>query len=332
MHSTSDVLSLARARQALRTAGLPDDPSLIRASSTRNEVFVGEEFVVRVNRSPNQRLRREAHLCRYLPEEVWAPKVVAYGGELGADYLIVRRIHGAPLARSWPMMSEAQRRSAISQLCLVMAKLHRTPTPVQVPRIDNSPYLIDPRCVTPLVPMLVALDELRHKGVDSGIIDDAEHLAHTIGDALADYDQRQLIHGDLTFENLLWDGVQITGVLDFEWCRGAPIDLELDVLLRMCAYPHAHVAPDLEQVTRAADYEAIPAWIVEFLPSMFRHPRLYDRLRLYAMAFDVKDLLANAATRLTPSLGPLHPLVRLADLIEDGGYLRRTMDRLDVSV
>lgn len=330
--TTSDAFALARARQALRKAGLPDDPSLVRASSTRNEVFVGEAYVVRVNRQPNQRLRREAHLCRFLPQEQWAPTVVAYGGEVGADFLIVKRVHGAPLARAWPMMSQPQRRSAISQLCLAITKLHHTPTPVQVPRVDNQPYLIDPRCVTPLVPMLLALDDLRHKGVDPSIIDAAEDLANAIGDAVADYDQRQLIHGDLTFENVLWDGVQLSGVLDFEWCRGAPVDLELDVLLRMSAYPHAHVAADLEAITRAADYEQIPEWLAEFQPAMFRHPRLYDRLRLYAMAFDVKDLLTNPASRIDATLGPLHPLVRLHDLLTDGGYLRRMLDRIGVPV
>lgn len=325
----SDPFAQARARQALRSAGLDDETDLTRASSTRNEVFVGDEFVVRVNRHPNQRLRREAELCNYLPDEPWAPQVVAYGGKLGADYLIVRRLPGQPLARSWPLMSTAQRRSAISQLCLAITQLQLTPTPVTIPQIDNLPYLIDPRCVSPIVPLLMALEDLKRAGWDNGIINAAENLANDIGDALADYDRRQLIHGDLTFENVLWDGVHLTGVLDFEWCRGAPIDMELDVLLRMAAFPFAHVAPDLESISRAEDYVELPVWLAEFRPALFSHPRLIERLVLYSMAFDAQEL-----TTLTPTdrgtLGRLHPLSRLGELVTDGGHLATVLDRVGV--
>jgi Ser/Thr protein kinase RdoA (MazF antagonist) len=321
----------ARARQALRTAGLPEDGPLHRASSTRNEVFVGDEFVVRVNRQPDQRLRREAQLCEYLPDAPWAPRVVAYGGEFGADFLIVRRLPGAPLGRCWPDMTLEQRRSAISQLCAMAGELHSVRTPVRLPPVENLPYLIDPRCVTPLVPMLVALDQLRTSGVDRGLIDAAEDIAHQTGDALADYDRRQLIHGDLTFENLLWDGTRLSGVLDFEWCRGAPIDMELDVLLRVCALPFAHVAEDYEDRTLKKDYAPIPSWLCEFRPDLFAHPRIFDRLRLYCMAFDIHDLILDPPTRPRADLGPLHPLHRLRNLVDTGGHLQELLSPLGIS-
>lgn len=332
MTSSVPHFAQARARQALKTAGLPDEPNLIRASSTRNEVFIGSHHVVRVNRHPNQRLRREALLCRYLPNAHWRPQVEAYGGELGADFLIVRRLPGKPLAHSWPDMSIDQRRNAVQQLGTALDQLHGVATPVRIPRVDNLPYLIDPRCITPLVPMLLEIDRLRSLGVDSRVLDEAEAIAHETGDAIADYDQRQLIHGDLTFENVLWDGQQISGILDFEWCRGAPIDMELDVLLRLCAFPYAHVAPDYEDRTLAADYRPIPEWLAECCPRLFTHPRLADRLRLYSLAFDLADLADDPTTRRMADLGPLHPLNRLIRLLEGESYIDTMLAPLGISV
>ncbi len=336
---SSDHFALARARHALATAGLPDDASLVRANSTRNEVFVGDRVVVRVNRQPNQRLRREAELCRFLPNERWAPRVLAYGGQLGADFLVVERLPGAPLAQSWPLMSTVQRREATAQLAWATAQLHATPMPATVPRIENLPYLIDPRCVTPLLPLLMGLATLRKRGIDSGLISAAEaYVAHS-GDALADYDQRNMIHGDLTFENMLWDGSQLTALLDFEWCRGGPLDMELDVLFRMAAFPYAHVGPDLERMTRAEDYADLPSWLVEFRPDLFRHPRLADRLRLYALAFDIKELLDHPVdvngqipVSRSSNIGPLHPLNRMSRLLTFDSYLDRTMARIGLRV
>ena len=63
----SGSFALARARRALEEAGLPVDLPLERASSVTNEVWLSDRYVVRVNRQPNQRLRREAALGPLLP-------------------------------------------------------------------------------------------------------------------------------------------------------------------------------------------------------------------------------------------------------------------------
>ncbi len=332
MTSENPLFAQARARQALRLAGFDDPEVLERASSTRNEVFLSPELVVRVNRHPNQRLHREALLCRHLPDEPWAPEVLAYGGEIGADYLVVKRQPGAPLSRWWPGLSTNVRRDAIRQLCSALTVIHETQTPVHLPRIDNSPHLIDPRNVTPLVPLLLAIDDLRP--IDPGLFDDLSEYVHGTADALSEYSQRTLIHGDLSFENLLWNGAELTAILDFEWCRGAPLDLELDVLFRFCAFPHAHVAPDYEARTHADDYADVPVWVAEERPDLFEHPALFDRLMLYAISFSVQELITNpiAAKTRRSTLGPLHPVCRLSNLLDHGGHLTPILGRIGLPV
>jgi hypothetical protein len=96
--------------------------------------------------------------------------------------------------------------------------------------------------------------------VDAGIVDALDAMVDDLAPAIMPFTDTTLVHGDLTFENILWDGRRITSILDFEWCRGAPRDVDLDVLLRMCAFPFLHVAADYEKQTRAADYRRRGGW------------------------------------------------------------------------
>src|SRR5438034_1209847 len=81
--------------------------------------------------------------------------------------------------------------------------------------------------------------------VDTTLMSDVSLLVHENAQALDPFDGSTLVHGDLTFENILWDGRNVT-MLDYEWSQGAPADVDLDILLRCCALPFLHVAPAYE--------------------------------------------------------------------------------------
>ncbi|MEZ5340480.1 MAG: phosphotransferase [Acidimicrobiales bacterium] len=71
--------------------------------------------------------------------------------------------------------------------------------------------------LSPAAPISLALDQLGElPHVDSSVIDDAQVIVRR-GEAraLAECDLRYLIHGDLVRENVLWDGQQISAILDF---------------------------------------------------------------------------------------------------------------------
>lgn len=325
MDSTGDRLALVRARRALEGAGLPGGDALTRASSTRNEVYLGRDYVVRVNKQPNRRLRREAILCGELPDYTWTPKVVAYGGEVGADFLIVERHRGINLSMAWPHMHRKLRYRAIRFLAAGLRSLHEIETPIAVPRIDTAPHLLDGSTVSPVAPMVGAIEDLKKvDGVDKGLLADLKSQVIELAPALPNLDRRTLIHGDLTFENLLWDGEKITAFVDFEWCRGAPADLDLDVLLRFCAFPQAHVPEKLSRITKPEDYQEVTGWLMRQIPEMFEHPQLYDRLRLYAFSYDLRELKLDPRPPSGRG-GPLHPYNRIRSMLGSGGYLHRLL-------
>jgi aminoglycoside phosphotransferase (APT) family kinase protein len=330
----TDAFAMARARRALAEAGLDMHLPLTRASSVTNEVWISDEYVVRVNRQPNQRLRREAQLGPSLPAEVGYPTIVAYGGQLGADWLVVRRVRGNPLSRCWPTMTAFQRRAAVSQLAGMLQALHRTRCPAGIPEIDTPQLLGRPRMgLRAADAILVALDraeQLPH--VERSLMADTRRLVLDTGDAIEPFDAPTLVHGDLHFENVLWDGISVTTMLDFEWSRPGPPDLELDVFLRFCAYPYLHVAEDYEHLTRAEDYEPVARWLAEDYPELFAVPGLFERTRIYAIAYDVRELLLFPPPRAPRELSTYHPHNRLERVVRGGSHLHRLAgmnDRVD---
>lgn len=328
MTDTIAPFAEARARRALALTGLRRDVPLSRADSVTNEVFLTEAHVIRVNRKPTGRLHREAVLCASLPRRPWAPEVVAHGYEAGLDYLVAARRPGATLARWWPMLSTAHREQATHQLGRAMAELHTTPCPDGLPELDTNPQLVDLHDASPLLGLFGALDRLRGRsGVDTGLVRQAEELLVATGAAVVDHRPHGLVHGDLSFENVLWDGACLSGLVDFEWSRSAPADLDLDVLLRFCAFPGAHLPAHREGELQARDFEDLPGWLRVAYPALFAHPRLLDRLRIYALGFDVRELLS--ARPLTPgaNLPPLHPYRRLRQLLDGLSHVDRFRER-----
>ena len=329
----SDSFSMARARKALAQAGFDEHVPITRASSVTNEVWLTDDMVIRVNRRPNHRLRREADLAPHLPDSVGYPRTIAYGGELGADWLITERRPGEMLSVCWPDMGEFERRNAVRQLAGMLRELHQVKVPPGLPPIEDPPQLLDPAKIPVIAPILTTLDALEQgaasNGVSAGLIADIRLLVSNPNNALEPYSTATLIHGDLHFQNVLWDGFSVTALLDLEWARGAPPDLDLDVFLRFCAHPHWFVAPEYVERTRVEDYAAVPYWLAEYYPELFGHEYALERLELYSIAYDVRDLYDEVVKNKkviegsTRDLPEWHPHKRLEDTVYGRTHLRR---------
>lgn len=279
----------------------------------------------------NGRLSREGELYNHLPAHPLSPSRVAGGSDSSADYLIIERRRGGPLAHAWPDLTRQQRREAVHHLGTYMAQLHTTPTPSHLARLRRCPQLIDGQTKPYTAPLLSGIRELEQsESVDRGLLADvhlrvAEGLHH-----LADYDERHLVHGDLTFENLLWDGTRLSAIIDFEWSRGGPADLDLDVLMRCCAFPKLHVATDHVERTRVEDYADVMPCLAEVHPTLFEHPALFDRLVIYALSFEIGLLLRNPVQGTRRGLDPEHPLNRIAALLGSGGHVADQLHAIGV--
>jgi aminoglycoside phosphotransferase (APT) family kinase protein len=240
------------------------------------------------------------------------------------------------LSACWPDMSEFERESAVRQLAGMLRELHSVPVPAELPPVDDPPQLLDPvqfKLTGKLLAQLDALErDAEQTGVDTRLIADARHLVLETEAALDPFPTTTLIHGDLHFQNVLWDGFSVTAILDLEWARGAPPDLDLDVFLRFCAHPHWFVAPEYAERTRVEDYAAVPYWLAANYPELFAHEYELERTELYSIAYDVHDLAAEvdackkrnerAIEGSTRDLPEWHPHKRLENTIFSKSHLR----------
>ena len=317
-------MAVARARHALAKAHLDPNVELQPLSSVTNEVWLAGDHVVRVNRHPVQRLWREATLMSLLPPEVKAPTVVAYGGIVGADWMVTERAPGEILARCWPTMGEAERRTAVSQLADILRCLHQFECAEPLPAIDVPQILTCEEGARSIERIIDALSEAQELAfVDPVTIMAAKTFVRDVAPSLGDFRTTTFVHGDLHFENILWNGHEVSALLDFEFARAAPADLDLDVLLRFCAYPFMHVAEDYEHLTHTKDYDAVPWWLAEDYPELFEAPKALERVRLYSIAYDVRDLLTEPPRVPVEHLSHLHPYHRLAAAVRGECHLDR---------
>lgn len=308
------VTRLARIRVAnvLAAAGLSTDTPLERMSSVTNEVWRTPDYIIRVNRKTDGRLRREAFLSRHLPADIPYPRVMAVSATRESDWVITKRVPGGPLSRAWPSMENDQRRKAIEQISSMLRSLHQTTFPTQIPTIIEPPQLIDPGFHNPTARLDAALVKLRKiANVDSGLVDAVSAQTRSLTSALQGIESDNFVHGDLTFENLMWNGTDVSAMIDFEWSRPGPADLDLDILLRLSAYPFLHVAEDYEHETLAADYKCVPEILESCYPELWDCDGVVDRLVLYAIAYDVRALLRFPPKDHASRLSEHHPVNRL---------------------
>ena len=312
-----------RAREALGEAGCAETTLEWVASNTNEVWFVGP-YVLRVCPvSRTRRLSNEAAVVARLPDAVPHATVVATGPSRVGEWLVSERLAGLPLSRAWPALRETERQDAVHQVGQALRALHGLP-PEAVPKVPG--FLTGDTLECPhqlpasrLLELLERAGRLAH--VDRGLVEAARALVITTRGVLDEGPATATIHGDLHFENLLWNQGRLTAVLDFEWSRPGPADLDLDVLLRFCADPGAHVAVDYQDRTHAADYRSVPRWLREVYPELFAHPRLNERLALYCLSYDVRDLLLHRPAGPEADLGVNHPLRRIRRLMEGRSHL-----------
>jgi hygromycin-B 7''-O-kinase len=309
-----------RATAALAEAGLTGLP-LERVASNANEVWFAGPYVLRVCPVPDGwQLSNEASIAAHLPDGVPHPTIVASGRTTYGEWLLLERLDGEVLSRAWPTMRESDRTESVRQLGEALRALHTTPLDEIVDSFGGADTLDCPH----QLPASRVLELLRRadgiRSVDPRLLEAARTIVLRTRDALQPDEPQVLVHGDLHFENVLWDGERVTALLDLEWSRPGPADLDLDILLRYCADP-TDSRPVDDQAATAVDLRSVPRMLRDAYPELFDHPRLNDRLAVYCLAYDVRDLLLNRPHGKEEDLPASHPVRRIRRLVEGRSHL-----------
>jgi len=316
----------ARLRLVADEAGLSLDGDVVLLDSHSNDAWKVGDAAVRICwRGDRLRLLREAAVLRGLPESV--PHVDLLDAGLvelpdGAlSWTATRWVESQTLVTAWPTLSDPQRDSAARQLGSALEALHQwQPAPEIAQALTHRPPADTPEFVTgadlnplPVDRALTLIESARRAPQTDPALIDA--LAQRL-DELRSVDPFQdssgvVVHGDAHLGNVLWHANgAIAALVDLEWARLGPCDLELQPLLRP---EPGHPADLLARLGGA-------------YPALIGHPQIVQRLWLYDLAFTLRHLLVWPATGEVQSLPDFHPLRRLPIILESPQYLERILD------
>ena len=142
--------------------------------------------------------------------------------------------------------------------------------------------------------------------VDHGVLDAAAGRLTELGN-LTTTGSEVLLHGDFYLGNVLVHAGHVSALIDFEFSRMGPPDLELISVVRA-----------LDAETRlGVQRPPLLAWLAEDYPELFGPADLQRRLWLYALAYTIRQIIFWPPDRAEAdgleATHPLHTLRRLID-------------------
>ena len=312
----------ARRLEIVRAAVPVDLAGAVLAESWSNDTWLIGGSVLRVCwRGDRERLVREAMLLGSLPAAVPHAMVVAAGRTGDLTWMVLRRLPGERLDLVWPTLSGRERRDAVVGLAGALKALHGwTPPPTVRQQLRQAPLALP---VTPgdivgagMVPLpiprlLSLLDWLEEQpGMDSDLVGLVRARVGELGPVVSDveFEDGVVVHSDASFANVLWHQGHLVAVLDLEWARLGPPDLEFATISGDDADIRAR------GISCAASASELPllAWLRAGYPELFDRERLTERVWLYDICFRIRQMCAWG--RLDP-----RSLQDLADLIMHPG-------------
>ncbi len=306
--------------QAMLPLAVRSAPLFVESNS--NDAWLIGDAVLRVCwRGDRTRFLREAHLVAALPPSIPHAPLVGFGSYEDLTWTLHERVAGEVLSAIWLDVSAAELREIIAQFGSILAALHDWSPPADVDLLltDHEravPHGIEAIVDADLVPLpvsrLMALVEAA-KGLDYV---DAAVLACAADriSELASADPfaapwPHIVHGDAVFGNVIVQAGEITALLDFEWARRGPRDLELVSVIRML---------EDARTLRGSVIPPVLHWLREDYPRLFEAPDLEHRLWLYALAYTVRAIVFWPPDRPETRLDPVHQLHRLRRLMQAG--------------
>ena len=289
-----------------------------RAGGWTNATWLTGGLALRISVRPgSENLLREARLGALLPPEAGYPAPIETGEVDGLQWSLSPLIPGRYLGEAWDELSWPERVSALDQLWQKIRAVHSVDLAAVSDLARTTPWYPTP-----------GADQARAEMVDlvqQGLLTGEQ--ARVLGQLLDRFWRVRptaacvLNHGDLTFDNVLWEAGRITALLDFEYAVIAPAELDLTELLK-CAFSPGGAVGSTPDPTGAG--RALARGLAgEAAAAVLAHPGGADVLYGYAVLLELWKLVDGLAH--PEGEGPLEAwdsLINLRSLADgQGGYL-----------
>jgi aminoglycoside phosphotransferase len=299
------VDSDARLRLVASAAGLHiADPPESLPSDSNDTWKIGDQVLRICWRGDRSRLRREAVVLDHLPDTVPHPPLVAAGEVADLTWTLTRWLPGRV----------EHHRVDVGQLGDAMCALHawdpslevRAAMAVRPPVSDIHDVIGADLNPLPVDRALQLVEPATHlENLDRQLViqlgEQLERLRSV--DPFTNPTDEVVVHGDANLTNVIWKGTELVALLDYEWARLGPRDLELQPLLA---------------ATNAA---ALIRSVVQAYPGIAAHPQVVDRLWLYDLSATLRDLFVKVPLPVSDDVPSWHPKRVLPMILEGPGYI-----------
>jgi aminoglycoside phosphotransferase (APT) family kinase protein len=209
-----------------------DFATVQRGGGWTNTVWLADELVLRLSAFREcDSLLREVRLAALLPPAVGYPAILESGMTDGFAWILARRVPGRSLDEVWSGLRWDERVVALHGLWERAEAVHRV-------QADKAAGIVSQRAwfnVTDAAEAETSLSRLTERGIfnatEGGVLRDVLNRFWAVLPAAP----HVLCHGDLTPGNALWYEGQLVGLLDFEFAVLAPVQLDLNHLVK-CAF------------------------------------------------------------------------------------------------
>jgi scyllo-inosamine 4-kinase len=316
------VTDHARLARVAREAGIASIDGAVALVSASNAAWRVGDVVVRISWSGDRaRLAREVAVLAHLPASVPHPELLGHGSTDGRTWTLTRWVPGAVAIGTWRTMSPPRRDRLARQLADALATLHAWSPPAEIrtqlaqrgPAANADDLVGQDVNPLPIDRALAIVDEAKAAHhADPVVIDAVAERLRELRPFDLDEAESVVLHGDLHLHNVVETDGSLQTILDFEWVRLGPPDLDLQAFLRAGAE------------TESAD--AIPR-IAAHHADLVAHPRVVERLWLYDLACTLRDVIVCPAAAPPDLLAPDHPLRRLPVIVESSSYIEELLRR-----
>jgi len=223
------------------------------------------------------------------------------------EYAIQTRLPGRRLTQVWQDLDDRGRNRILDQLVDILQALGEV-------KFERFGALIEGLAAPDWASdreydlQRLLAEAKKHRGLDRELLMDIWAYFQSHRHALEGA-EAVLVHGDFHFDNLLAEGDRITGVVDWEFARAAPPDMELDQLLRFLRMPKRFVAEELEGTVSPTDFADVLPGLMARMPELFATPQLGTRLTIYALIYDL-NMLIQACGRWPAAVGQIEGWLR----------------------
>jgi aminoglycoside phosphotransferase (APT) family kinase protein len=193
---------------------------------THYSVFLSKNYVIRARREGQEILFREAELLQQLNLSL-VPKVIQVEQEESFAFMVENRLPGSNINLIWKDLKEEKHEKIAKNIVDSLEIIHQ----------ETGSYFYDVQRGKSYRNLFSALSDEAEENIE--IIektDQANDFLADIKKGIADEQAKEklekikdplLVHGDMIIHNLLTDGEQLTGVIDWELARWGDPDQDL---------------------------------------------------------------------------------------------------------